>query len=424
MAAQIVVEPHEWTYRRVVGTTLALLSVIAAFWLAYRLYQVIFVVFVSLVLGTVIRPFVDWLNRRGVSRRVGVILIYVLMLSLLVGFALLLIPVIVEQSATITVAMPGYYQGLRTWFADNPNPLMLRMGAFLPALSPALEPGPQTGQQVLLYLGKAFGYGASAAGALFMAIAMLLLAYHWTLAGPRAVQSLLQLAAPRTRDSISELITAMETKVGRHLAGQGILCVAVGLLALVAYLLIGLPNAVVLGLIAGVLEAVPMIGPLLGAVPAAVVALAIAPTRLLWVIVATLAIQQLENAVLVPRVMRKAVGVNPFVSLIAIFGFSSLFGIGGALMAIPLAAIVQIVLDRFVFHPVALDGGIPGGRGYASRLRYEANDLAADMRKLARLDKGGSGDAVGEIEQVMDEIESIATDLDALLAHAGETGVP
>jgi predicted PurR-regulated permease PerM len=225
------------------------------------------------------------------------------------------------------------------------------------------------------------------------------------------------------RKSISELITAMETKVGLYIAGQGVLCLAIGIMALVAYLLIGLPNALVLALVAGVLEAVPMIGPLLGAIPAAVIALSIAPSKLVWVIVATLVIQQVENSLLVPRVMRRAVGVNPFVSLLAIFAFSSLFGIAGALMAIPVAAIIQILLDRFVFHPEAMDPEVSTGRDYASRLRYEAQALTQDLRKQARLKKGGSDRRVKQIDQVMDEIEAISTDLDALLTEASTTGV-
>ena len=192
------------------------------------------------------------------------------------------------------------------------------------------------------------------------------------------------------RKNISELILAMETKVGSYIAGQGILCLIVGIMALAAYLLIGLPNALVLALVAGVLEAVPMVGPLLGAIPAVVVALAIAPSKLIWVIIATLVIQQLENSVLVPRVMRKAVGVNPFVSLLAIFAFSSFFGVAGALMAIPMAAIIQLLLDRFVFQPGTIESEVSTGRDYASRLRYDAQDLAQDLRKQARLKKGGS----------------------------------
>ena len=122
--------------------------------------------------------------------------------------------------------------------------------------------------------------------------------------------------------------------------------------------------------------------------------------------------------------MRKAVGVNPFVSLLSIFAFSSLFGIAGALMAIPIAAIIQLLLDRFVFHPAAMDPEVSAGHDYASRLRYEAQDLAQDLRKQARLKKGGSVLMVKQTDQVMDEIEAIATDLDSLLAQVNSSGTP
>jgi hypothetical protein len=160
-----------------------------------------------------------------------------------------------------------------------------------------------------------------------------------------------------------------------------------------------------------------MIGPLLGAIPAALVALSISPGRLVWVIIATMVIQQLENSLLVPRVMRKAVGVNPFVTLLALFTFSSLLGLPGALMAIPMAAILQLLIDRYIFHAPASEEGSMG-RGHASRLRYEAQDLAQDLRNQARLKKGGSDLMLRQTDQVMDEIEAITTDLDWLLAQA------
>ncbi len=404
--------------------TLVLVFVALGFWLLYRFNQVIFILFIAIVMGTVIRPAVTWLHQRGLPRIAGVILVYLLLLALLIGFVLLLFPLIVEQGTTIAAAVPGYYQSLREWMVNYPNQLIVRLSEFLPATLPGLEPVQQTGQQMLASAGQALGYVTLAAKVIFMAIVILLLAFHWTLDGPRTIQSLLLLVPKDQRESIRELISAMETKVGFYIAGQGVLCLVIGIMALVAYLLIGLPNALVLALVAGVLEAVPMIGPLLGAIPAALVALSIAPAKLVWVIVATVVIQQLENSLLVPRVMRKAVGVNPFVSLLAIFAFSSLFGIAGALMAIPMAAIIQLLLDRFVFHPAAMEPEVSAGRDYASRLRYEAQDLAQDLRKQARLKKGGSDLRVKQIDQVMDEIEAITTDLDALLAQVHTSGAP
>ncbi len=417
-------QPYQWTFRRVMWATLVLGFVALCFWLLFRFNQVVFSVFVAVVMGTVIRPIVTWLHRRGLPKMAGVILVYLLLLALLISFVLLLFPLLVEQGRVIAATVPDYYQSLREWTVSHPNPLILRLSEFLPATLPTLAPIQQTGQQMLASAGQALGFVGSAAKVIFTATAILLLALHWTLDGPRTIQSLMLLVPKDHRESIGELISAMETKVGFYIAGQAVLCLLIGIMALIAYLLIGLPNAPVLALVAGVLEAVPMIGPLLGAIPAAVVALAIAPSKLIWVIVATLIIQQVENTVLVPRVMRKAVGVNPFVSLLAIFALSSFFGLAGALMAIPIAAIIQLLLNRYVFHPGTMESEVSAGRDYASRLRYEARDLAQDLRKQARLGKEGSDLRVNQIDHVMDEIEAITTDLDSLLAQATISGAP
>ena len=419
-------QPYDWTFRRVVWATLVLISVLLGFWLLYRFYQVVFILFIAIVIGTVIRPAVSWLHQRKLPKTAGVVLVYLLLLVLLAGFLLLLFPLIVEQSTTIGAAVPGYYQDLREWMVKYPNQFIERLSEFLPATMPSLTSGTtqQMGQDVMASAGQALGYLTLAARVVFAAMVILVLAFYWTLEGPRIIQSFLLFVPQDQRESISELISAMETKVGSYIAGQGVLCLVIGIMALLAYLLIGLPNALVLALIAGVLEAVPMVGPLLGAIPAVLVALSIAPEKLVWVIIATVVIQQLENSLLVPRVMRKAVGVNPFVTLLALFAFSSLFGIAGALMAIPMAAIIQLLLNRFVFQPSAMVSEVSAGRDYASRLRYEAQDLAQDLRKQARVEKGGSDLRVEQIDHVMDEIETITTDLDALLAQASASDAP
>jgi predicted PurR-regulated permease PerM len=418
MAVNPVSQPYNWTFRRVVWATLVLISVILSFWLLYRFNQVIFILFIAILIGTLIRPAVAWLHQRGLPRMAGVILVYLLLLLLLTGFLLLLFPLISQQSTAVAAAMPDYYQNLRAWLVNNPNQFIVGLSEFLPATLPNLKPVQQTGQEIMASAGQVVGYVTLVAKVIFTAIILLVLAFYWTLDGPRIIQSFLLVVTQTQRESISDLISGMESKVGFYMVGQGVLCMVIGILALIAYLLIGLPNALVLALIAGVLEAVPVVGPLLGAIPAALVALSIAPDKLIWVIVATVVIQQLENSLLVPRIMRKAVGVNPFVTLLALFAFSSLFGLAGALVAIPIAAIIQLALNHFVFQPVTVEMEVPEGRDYASRLRYDAQDLAQDLRKQARLKKGGSDLRIKQLDQVMDEIETITTDLDALLARA------
>ena len=417
-------QPYDWTFRRVVGATLIFVSVIFGFWLLYRFYQVVFILFIAIVIGTVIRPAVVWLHQRGLPRVAGIILIYFVTLALFVGFVLLVFPLLLEQGATVAAAIPDYYQSLRQWLGGYSDSLVSRISKLLPSALPNLQPGQQTGLEMIASAEQAWRYATTATQSIFTAIVTLILVFYWILDGPRAIQSVLMLIPQDQREGIKELFAAMESKVGFFIAGQGVLCLIIGVMALIAYLLIGLPNALVLALIAGMLEAVPMIGPLLGAVPAAFVALALGPEKLIWVIVATVVIQQLENSLLVPRVMRKAVGVNPFVTLLSFFAFSSLFGIAGALMAIPIAAIAQLLLNHFVFYPTKADQDVAEGRDHASRLRYEAQDLANDLRKQARIKKGGARLHVKQIDQVMDEIETITTDLDRLLAQTNTSDSP
>jgi hypothetical protein len=188
-------------------------------------------------------------------------------------------------------------------------------------------------------------------------------------------------------------------------------------MSLIAYWLIGLPYALVLALLAGLMEVVPYIGPLLGALPAFLLALSTDPVMAFWVVIATLIIQQIENTILLPRIMDRSVGVNSIVTLLSIAAFGSLFGILGAILAIPLAAIIQMLLDRFLLDPEALEQDAVQGRGSASVLRYETQQLIQDLRKRTR-----SKDVLFEEdpEQLEEEIEAIATDLDSMLAEASQ----
>ena len=163
MTIQQSSQPYEWTFRRVMGATLVLVFVALGFWLLYRFYQVVFILFIAIVMGTVIRPVVTWLHRRGLPRIAGVILVYLMLLALLISFVLLLFPLIVDQGTTISAAVPGYYQSLREWMANNPNQLIVRLSEFLPATLPGLLPIQQTGQQMLASAVQALSYVASAA---------------------------------------------------------------------------------------------------------------------------------------------------------------------------------------------------------------------------------------------------------------------
>ena len=408
---------NQWTFRRVVGATLVLVGILLCFWLLYRFYQVVLIVFVAIIIGAFIRPIVNWLYLHKIPKVIGVLLVYFIMFALVIGFLFLLFPLVFEQGSTIIESIPDYYQAIRIWLESSPNQLIISLSQILPREVPGFSGVLQTGPDMLASADQALDYVTSVSRGVFLAIVLLLLAFYWALDGPRTIRSLLLLLPKPRRNDIKELITAMEEKIGYFVLGKGVLSVVVGALALIAYLIIGLPNALVLALITGIFEAVPMIGPILGAIPAGIIALSISPSKLVWVVAVIIVIQQIESYYLTPRVMSKAVGVNPFVSLLSIFAFTSLFGIAGALMAIPIAAVFQLLLNHFVFHPADPESETSTGRDRPSRLHYKAKDLARDLRKQARLKKGGSAITEKQIDYVMDEIESISTDLAVLLAE-------
>src|SRR4030095_15931953 len=199
-------QSYDWTFRRVVWATLVLISVILGFWLFYRFNQVVFILFIARVIGTVIRPAVAWLHQRGLPQIAGVILVYFSILILLIGFLLLMFPLIVEQGTTVAAAAPNYYQTLRAWMVNYPNQLLVRLSEFLPATLPSLKPHivQQTGLEIMASAGQALVYITLAAKVIFIGIIILVLAFYWTLDGPRIIQSLLMLIPQDRRESISE----------------------------------------------------------------------------------------------------------------------------------------------------------------------------------------------------------------------------
>lgn len=410
-----------WSIKNTVKTTLSILAVAVFFFLVYRFHHVLFTLFIAIILGTVVRPLLTRLVNKGLSQTVALLLILAAVLVLLAGFIGLLAPMISAQSDKLAADIPRYYQVIRDWLVNSRNLLVSRLSESLPSTLGGQAETANTEADVLKSAGQALGYLSTISKVLFMAITITALTGHWAVSGQRLVQSMLISLPQASRLKASALVSDIEGKVSGYLGGQGLLCLAIGVLAFASYALIGLPNAMVLAIIAGLMEAVPMIGPLLGAIPAAVIALTISPNMLIWVVVATVVIQQLENNLLVPRVMKKAVGVNPFVSLLSIATFSALYGIGGALMAIPLAAIIQLVLENFVFNKEPDDTTLSENRGAANRLRYETQDFAQGMRNQVRQSKEGTTETVAQVDRFIEEMEGIAVDLDALLATT-ETG--
>ena len=337
-----------WTTSQVVLATIFVVCVFLTFWLLYSLRLVLFLFFVAIVIGTAIRPAVEWLHRRGISRSAGIIIIYILLAALLTGFIAMIFPLLADQATEISRNLPGYYGEARSWLINSSNRLLQNIGWRMPSELSLLGSRNTETEEVINQITQTIFYTNLVLKGILSTLAVFLLAYYWTQEGNLVLRSMLRIFPSQRRKNIKEFLQLAETKIGGYVRGQGLLCVAIGVAALIAYLLIGLPYTLVLAVFAGVMEMVPIFGPALGAIPAFLVALSVDPSKAIWVVVATVVIQLLENAVLVPRIMKNSMGVNPIIVLLSLIAFSSVFGLGGALLALPLAAIIQLLVSRVV----------------------------------------------------------------------------
>lgn len=405
--------PEESFARRVAGQTLVVAGVACGFGLLYLFWDVVFLLFVAIVLATALKPLVVRLQREGRSPTMAVSLVYAALGLVLLTAAVLLMPLVVEQFVQAVGALPEAYRGLRSQLLGAPQPLVARIASYAPE-----EIGwsrqastPETLDTVV----TAASVAGPALRVVLGTLAAVVLSFYWSLQDAKTLRSLLLLVPAPRRDAIRELLGQIEDKLGAYLIGQGILCLLVGLMSLAAFLLMGLPYAAVLALGYGLLEAIPYFGPMLGAAAAIFVALSVDPGKVVWVILAAFAIQTVENYLLVPRVMDKSVGVNPLVTLLAIAAFGELLGLPGALLAIPLAAIVQLLLNRLLLAPEALEPAAPAGRDAASLLRYQVRGLIQDVRLKTRHKDDATSRASDRMEE---QIEAIARDLDRLLGQS------
>lgn len=387
--------------------TLVVVAVAAGFWLAHRFAGTLLTLFAAMVLGTAVRPGVEALARRGVSRRMGGLLLYSALFLALLGAVAIVVPLAIGRASAIVAQAPRLADGVRRSLLASESPAVRGLALEMSALVPAAEGAPAPVRPVRETLLELELMGALA----FRALAVLLLGFYWTLEGEVTVRALLLFTPSGWAERLRELSQAAEEKVGGYVRGQLVVSAVTTALSLVAFLLLGLPDALVLALLAGAMAAVPFVG---GALAGAVALLAAwsEPRLIPWVIGAGTAIHLVQEWVVSPRVMGEAVGVHPFTILLAISGLGSLLGVAGAVLAIPMAAILQLLLDRFVFDTGHEHRPVPDRRGHASVLSLEAKTLALDARRQAARATEGAPD---ELSQALNMVESIAHDLDRIL---------
>lgn len=413
-------EVTTWTTGQVVLATLFVVCVFLISWLLYSLRAVLFLFFVAIVVGTAIRPAVDWLHRRGISRATGIIIIYIVLAALLFGFMAMILPLIADQVTQISQSLPDYYTGFRGALINSSNRLLQNIGWRFPSqFSLIFNRNPNT-TEMLGQVSQTFFYTNLVLKGVLSILAVFLLAYYWTQEGSLIIRAILRLFPPQRRKNVREFIQLAESKLGGYIRGEALLCLAVGVGGFIAYLLIGLPYTLVLGVFAGLMEMVPIFGPALGAVPAFLVALSIAPSKAIWVVVATVIIQMTENTILVPRIMRNAMGVNQIIVLLSLIAFGSVFGFAGALLALPLAAMIQLLISRVVLMAAESARQAQERETQVQALMDESERLMQTIYETSN--KNPAFKNLPEPDRL--EIYSLAEELNGLLGQIKKEGQP
>jgi predicted PurR-regulated permease PerM len=338
------------------------LLVIGLVGLAVGAATVLAMTFVALLLAAALDPLADRLRERLPTGRAGTILvIYGAVFMALTVFAALALPVIAREADRVLIQLPATLGEFRAW-ADDLEPevistaavaLLEVAGRFLASIeTPTVD--------------DIVEVGSAAAGLVAAAVTILALAFFWLLERPRLQRYALAFVGERHRGGLRDSWNAIEARLGQWVRGQLILMAAVGVASGIAYTVLGVPSPLLLAVIAGVAEIVPIIGPLVGVVPAVLVAATVSPELAVLVGLVGIAIQVIEGMVLVPIVLRRTMGLSPMLTFLSVLIGAAVGGIIGALLAVPVAATLEIVLERFqereepvVADPAAVMGEAP-----------------------------------------------------------------
>lgn len=310
------------SHRTVIFTAIFILSL----WLIYLIRGLILILFVAIILMSALSPLVKFITKFKIPRAISIAIAYVIIIAILAGVLFSVVPPLIEESNRMIVGVPSL---IGQFF----NITGFDRSVF---------------QSELTNISKnLFSVTLTVFDNFLTVIFLLVLTFYLLLERDNLenrIASFFIGKEARIRKSIVEI----EEKLGAWLRGQLFLSLIIGILSYIGLSILNIPYALPLALLAGIMEVVPVIGPIISAIPSTLLGLTISPLLGLGVAVMFFVIQQLENHLIVPQVMRKAVGLNPLVVILAIAVGGRLLGFAGALLAVPMAVVLQIIASEII----------------------------------------------------------------------------
>ena len=301
------------------------LFILALGWFTLQLRGIITSIFISYILMAALLPMVAFFQKKGIPRLFSVLIVYfgIIIIAVLIIFPL--IPFVVSQINSLIIGFPQYLNKTAQALGIEFNENQVRE-----YISRELE---NIGSNAFFVTKQVFG-------GIFSIFTILIVSFYLLLSHDTFRMLIARFFHKKDHDKAYQILKNVDDKLGSWLRGQLALCFVIFSLTFVTLNLIGLPNALPLALLAGLLEAFPTIGPVLSAVPAVIVAFTISPAMVIAVILVYIVIQLLENNIIVPKIMERAVGINPIVVIIAVTTGSALMGVLGALLSIPFISFI------------------------------------------------------------------------------------
>lgn len=293
---------------------------LAVIWLLFLIREVLIILFLAIIFMSALSPVVNYLEKIKVPRVLAIALTYIVVVTSLVGLISLTITPLVEQTITLAQNLPGTIDQI---FPGAINQSVIQ-------------------DQITEFTKNALGVGLIIFDNFIGLISIAVLAFYMLLDREKLDNVATQFF-PQYDDRIRSISGKIEEKLGAWVRGQIALSLIIGTATYIILSLLGVPYALPLAIFAGFLEIVPVIGPIISAVPAVLIAYTSSPLLALFVVIAFFVIQQLENHLVVPQVMKKAVGLNPLIVIIAVAIGGKLLGIAGALLAVPITVVIQII---------------------------------------------------------------------------------
>lgn len=303
--------------------------------LSFFLFEIratIISLFVSYIIMATLSPLVNFFEKRRIPHIIAVSVSFFFALTLIILLIVPLIPFVVSQLNSLFNSFPNYLNKASQLIGIeiNVNELKESLTSDISIL----------GKRALALTSTLFG-------SLFAGLTIIVVSFYMLLYRKKVNNGLISLLPENYKKKAEEAIVMTEEKLGAWVRGQVLLSLAIGFFTWIALFLLGIQFALPLAILAGILEIIPTIGPIISAVPAIIVAINISPTTAAFVAIAYIIIQVLENNILVPKIMEKAVGLNPIIIIISVATGAKLFGIVGALLSVPFVSVLIILLKTF-----------------------------------------------------------------------------